>query len=141
MRKKTIPQIGVPIMKSNGSMEFAWYLFLQYLSEIDIDKIKDYIKDTENIQDGSIWCKEYESGMVEQGGCVENATGTQSIDVEFPITMKNLMYQREISLISLNNSGSVSPVKCSFFTDKIIFEFHLTNVPTAIIWSVKGYKQ
>lgn len=33
MAKRTIPSINVPIMLDNKSMELAWYLFLQQLSE------------------------------------------------------------------------------------------------------------
>lgn len=33
MAKRPIPQINVPIMTANGSMELAWYLFLQRLNE------------------------------------------------------------------------------------------------------------
>ena len=33
MTKKPIPSIHVPIMTDNGSMELAWYLYLQYLAE------------------------------------------------------------------------------------------------------------
>lgn len=31
--RKPIPHINVPIMQANGSMELAWYLFLQWVSE------------------------------------------------------------------------------------------------------------
>ena len=30
MAKAPIPQIDIPIMKENGSMELAWYLYLKY---------------------------------------------------------------------------------------------------------------
>ena len=33
MARKTIPHINVPIQTSNGSMELAWYLFLQWVAE------------------------------------------------------------------------------------------------------------
>lgn len=33
MAKRPIPQINVPIMTANGSMELAWYLFFQWIAE------------------------------------------------------------------------------------------------------------
>lgn len=43
MAKKPIPQINVPIMRDNGSMELAWYLFLQWVSEnAGVADLSDY---------------------------------------------------------------------------------------------------
>lgn len=33
MAKQNIPSINIPIQKDNGSIDWTWYLYLQWLSE------------------------------------------------------------------------------------------------------------
>lgn len=44
-KKTTIPSIHIPIQTPSGSMEWVWYLFLQYLDEKDVDLSNYYTKE------------------------------------------------------------------------------------------------
>ena len=87
-QKKVIPSIHVPIQKPDGSMEWAWYLYLQYLTSgadslesLSDTDIKDPIEGDHLVYDGSTWKNTPSSASVSWGGItgsIENQTDLQN---------------------------------------------------------------